>query len=101
MIANIKANLLARNEVLPGDELWAAIVIWQVPVSVRGSGHLYKYRIALIDQDECVLRYDNEAGKGDHKHPGEEESPYVFTTLEKLVDDFWDDVAAYADGGRR
>jgi hypothetical protein len=94
----MRANLLARNEVLVGDELWAAIVIWQVPAPVRGSHHRYKYRIALIDHDQCVLRYDNEAGKGDHKHLGEEEFPYVFTTLDKLVDDFWDDVAAYSRG---
>ena len=40
----------------------------------------------------CVLRYDNEAGKGDHKHIGEDEMPYIFTSPEKLIDDFWNDV---------
>lgn len=34
----------------------------------------------------CVLRYDNEAGKGDHKHVGEEELPYVFTMSQALLD---------------
>jgi hypothetical protein len=40
-----------------------------------------------------VLRYDNEAGKGDHKHLGARELPYKFTTLNQLVDDFLADVA--------
>ena len=39
-----------------------------------------------------MLRYDNEAGKGDHKHVDEEEIPYVFTTPQALLDDFWNDV---------
>jgi hypothetical protein len=40
----------------------------------------------------CVLRYDNEAGKGDHKHVGESETPYGFTTPAALIADFWRDV---------
>jgi hypothetical protein len=40
----------------------------------------------------CVVRYDNEAGKGDHKHLGENEIPYVFDTIQTLLDDFWNDV---------
>jgi hypothetical protein len=39
-----------------------------------------------------VLRYDNETGKGDHKHIGEDEKTYIFTSPEALIDDFWDDV---------
>lgn len=41
---------------------------------------------------QCVLRYDNEAGKGDHKHIGNEENDYSFTTAEQLLKDFWVDV---------
>ena len=37
----------------------------------------------------CVLRFDNEAGKGDHFHRGEAEAPYLFTSLEQLLADFW------------
>lgn len=39
-----------------------------------------------------MLRYDNEAGKGDHKHIGETEVDYVFTDLGQLQSDFWTDV---------
>ena len=44
---------------------------------------------------ECVLRYDNEAGKGDHRHGGTEEMPYVFVSVDQLFDDFLADVAAW------
>jgi hypothetical protein len=39
-----------------------------------------------------VLRYDNEAGKGDHRHSGKTEGRYDFTTQERLLADFWADV---------
>jgi hypothetical protein len=41
---------------------------------------------------QCVLRYDNEAGKGDHKHIGASETPYTFESPAKLLSDFWNDV---------
>lgn len=46
----------------------------------------------LFVAGDCVLRYDNEAGKGDHKHIGEDEMPYEFITPKSLLADFWDDV---------
>jgi hypothetical protein len=45
-----------------------------------------------VCNDVCVLRYDNEAGKGDHRHLGEMESDYDFKSLEQLEIDFWRDV---------
>ena len=43
-------------------------------------------------EGRCVLRCDNESGKGDHRHLGEEESAYEFTTPARLIEDFWNDV---------
>ena len=65
------------------------------PFSVNplsGSEHLYKYRLALVVNQECVMRYDNEPDKGDHKHIGDDELNYKFTTTEKMLEDFWHDV---------
>ena len=45
------------------------------------------------------MRYDNERGKGDHRHVGGEEESYTFAGVEKLVADFLDDVDK-ARGGR-
>jgi len=42
-----------------------------------------------------VLRYDNEAGKGDHRHLGERQEAYSFTTYDALLTDFWNDVQAW------
>jgi hypothetical protein len=38
--------------------------------------------------------YDNERGKGDHRHFSGVETPYSFSTVEQLVADFWSDVEA-------
>jgi hypothetical protein len=66
-----------------------------VPQAVRGSGHRFKYRLALVAEGECVLRYDNEAGKGDHRHVGNKETPYAFAGYDKLMTDFWADVVSW------
>ncbi len=60
-----------------------------MPTPVPGSGHGFKYRLAYVVEGVCVLRFDNETGKGDHKHIGDREVPYTFTTLAQLVTDFW------------
>jgi len=36
--------------------------------------------------------YDNERGKGDHRHFEGAETPYPFSSVEQLVADFWIDV---------
>jgi uncharacterized protein DUF6516 len=56
------------------------IVVWRLPRSVRASAHGFKYRLALVENGVCVIRYDNEAGKGDHRHLGNTEEIYEFTT---------------------
>jgi hypothetical protein len=57
--------------------------------------HRFKYRLAYVVLGECVLRYDNELGKGDHRHFDGKESLYVFTTPEQLVTDFQNDIARW------
>lgn len=66
--------------------------IWRVPVPVRNWAHDYKCALAYVVAGHCVIRYDNEPGKGDHKHIGDMEMPYAFTTPAKLLADFWLDV---------
>jgi len=73
-------------------ETFVEIVIRRLPRSVRGSTHRFKYRLALVVQGVCVLRYDNEAGEGDHRHMRDEEEAYIFTDPSTLLADFWSDV---------
>ncbi len=84
-------SLLHERRVL-AEDAFVELVVWQVPSPVFGSTHGFKYRLAFVVNGVCVLRYDNEAGKGDHKHIGKEETPYTFTTPERLLADFWNDV---------
>ena len=58
----------------------------------RGAAHEYRYRLALVVDGKCVLRYDNEPGKGDHRHIGDAEERYRFKSAEQLLADFWADV---------
>ncbi|MDD2859848.1 MAG: DUF6516 family protein [Acidiphilium sp.] len=94
----MKAALIFRQRVDLGDGLMKEIVIWQLPRELAGSAHAYKYRMALVDEGTCVLRYDNEAGKGDHRHIGDREEAYVFSTIDKLLDDFDASIMRYRDG---
>ena len=64
----------------------------EVPRALRGSRHRFKYRMAFVVNEVCVLRFDNETGKGDHKHVGEAEVAYVFVSLAQLVTDFWGEI---------
>jgi hypothetical protein len=96
-ISNMKAVLLVRTRIVYSGAAFAELVLWQAPRPVAGSVHEYKYRLAYVVNDVCVLRYDNEAGKGDHLHFNEEESVYRFTTPEQLIADFQRDIARWND----
>ena len=76
-------------------ETFVEIVVWRLPQPLRGSVHRFKYRLALIHGGGCLLRYDNEAGKGDHRHIRGLETPYVFKGPDALLADFWDDVSKW------
>jgi len=49
-------------------------------------------RLVYIVAGQRVVGYDNERGKGDHKHLGGRELPYSFSTVAQLIADFWEDV---------
>jgi Family of unknown function (DUF6516) len=88
----MKAVLVLR-ESYPLSEVEAAdLVMWQLPSPMPGSVHFYKYRLAFVCRGKCVLRFDNERGKGDHMHVGGREYPFAFSTADQLIDDFWNEV---------
>ncbi len=90
--SNMKAEgLLRERHQLRGDA-FVELRIRRVPGSVPASLHEYKYSLAYGVGGECVLRYDNEAGKGDHRHIGGRESHYAFTSPDDLLRDFWQDI---------
>lgn len=65
------------------------VVVWHLSEPLPGSNHPYKYRLFYGNADgSCIVRYDNERGKGDHRHVAEKEESYAFSTLLKLIADF-------------
>lgn len=68
------------------------LTVWQVPSPVPPSEHAFKYRLAYLVGGVRLVGYDNERGKGDHKHIGDVEQPYAFTDVATLIEDFWRDV---------
>jgi len=88
----VKAVLLTQTRIAYTDSSFAEIVVWQVPHPLEGSSHSYKYRLAFVVDGVCVLRYDNESGKGDHRHTLDGETRYRFLSLDRLFADFDRDI---------
>jgi hypothetical protein len=95
MISNMNATLPLRTRLVLSKNAFAELVLWRVPKPLPGSAHPFKYRLAYVVNGRCVVRYDNETGKGDHRHFSTRERPYAFETPEKLVADFQDDIARW------
>lgn len=91
-MSNMKVQLLFKERLIQDQNSFVELILWQLPNPVLGSRHSFKYRLAFIVDNLCVVRYDNEAGKGDHKHLGTAEMPYQFESPKQLLTDFWHDV---------
>lgn len=91
----MKAVPLLRRRVVVAADAFVEVVIWRVPEAVPPSTHGFKYRLAYVVAGRCVLRYDNELGKGDHRHTEAKEEPYDFSTPDRLLADFEADVARW------
>lgn len=89
VIPNImRAKLIQKTRRKIDESAFIEVVVWELPRPVPGSSHPFKYRLALVVNGECVLRYDNERGKGDHRHIGDREEVIEFTTPEALFEAF-------------
>lgn len=64
----------------------------QLPEPLSPSVHSYKYRLFYGTPAEERVRYDNERGKGDHRHCRGKEEAYAFLTLDRLLGDFENDL---------
>ena len=91
----MNAKLMLNERHILSEIAFAELIVWRLPSPLSGSHHSFKYRLALVINGCCVLRYDNESGKGDHRHIGEKEKQYVFTTPQALLEDFWNEVDSW------
>jgi hypothetical protein len=90
----MKAELLFHQRIDYDDGAIVEMVIWRVPSTVPPSTHGLKYSLFYGHAGIRLVGYDNERGKGDHRHFQGKEMAYTFTTVEQLVADFWSDVNA-------
>jgi hypothetical protein len=88
----MKAELLFHQRIDYDDGAIAEMMLWRVPEAVPPSIHRLKYRLFYGRPGVREVGYDNERGKGDHRHFMGSEYPYSFSSVEQLMKDFWSDV---------
>lgn len=90
----VKATLIRHDRFNDAFCNLVEMKIWSVPITEH-TAHGVRYSLVYIVRNERVIGYDNERGKGDHKHIGGKQERYQFMDVDKLVDDFARDVEAY------
>lgn len=91
----MKASNLIRRRVVVAQDAFIELVVWRVDTPVPPSTHSFKYRLAYVVAGTCVVRYDNERGKGDHRHFGARQRAYAFISPTRLLADFNADIARW------
>lgn len=94
----MKARRIFHDKALLPDGAIVEMVIWQLPAASAERPHGLKYRLFYGRGGQRIVGYDNERGKGDHKHVGTTESVYHFTSVEQLMADFLADVQRAVGG---
>ncbi len=88
----MKARLLQKSKEEFTGGVIVETVVWELAEATPDRPHSLKYRLYCGRNGKCIVRYDNETGKGDHRHYGTREELYRYTTFSKLVEDFLADV---------
>lgn len=90
----VQATEYANQKIKLPDGSLLSVVIWLLPEPSAERPHSFKYRLNYCTADGATLvRYDNETGKGDHKHFADgKEEPYNFQDIDTVLADFWRDV---------
>ena len=86
------AQLLFRDKYIYADGAIREMVIWRLSKTDSERPHGLKYSLFYGHPGKSLVRYDNERGKGDHRHAGDQEAPYSFTSVEQLIQDFKTDI---------
>ncbi len=92
------ATLIFRDKQRMEDGSILEMRILLVPEPVPGSAHRLKYSLYFGREGQRIVGYDNERGKGDHRHLGTREEACMFRGVDQLIADFLADVQAA--GGR-
>lgn len=88
----MKAVLAFHDKQVLPDGAIVEMKIWEVATPIAGCSHNLKYSLFYGSKGGRLAGYDNERGKGDHRHIGDSQERYVFKTVELLMADFLADV---------
>ena len=89
----MNARLIYREKYIYADGAVREMVLWQLTRKSADRPHGIKYRLYYgLADGTCLVRYDNERGKRDHRHFRNKETPYRFKNVESLVTDFLSDI---------
>jgi hypothetical protein len=88
----MKAVRIFYDKTVLPDGAIVQMTIWQLPHATQERPHGLKYSLFYGGQDGRIVGYDDEIGKGDHKHIRAAQTRYRFTDVETLVADFLADV---------
>jgi hypothetical protein len=89
------AELVHHSKVTDEKGNTLEIKIWKLSKPTKDKPYGYRYSLAYIVDGKRVLGYDNGEGKGDHKHIGNKQEDYHFTSIDRLFDDFYKDVRRF------
>ena len=91
----MSATLITRWRSISPTGTGVELVAWRLPEPLSPTTHGYKYRLVYVVNGERVIGFDNERGKGDHCHVGNNERSYPFVDTDQLIEDFIAEVEAW------
>gem|GEM_PF-266933 len=80
-----KALLLFEDRMIYPDGAIIEMRIWKLPEEDAERPHGLKYSLFYGFAGERIIGYDNERGKGDHRHYRDQEMPYEFSDPHRLM----------------
>lgn len=85
------ARIIFRDKYIYADKAIREMIIWRLPYT-DSEPYDFKYLLMYGYPGKCLVRYDDERGKGDHRHDGDREEAYTFIPVEQLIQDFKTDI---------
>ena len=87
-----KAELIVDRKLVLADGAIIQLKVWRLPEATAERPHRLKYSLFYGANGRRIVGYDNERGKGDHKHIDDRELRYGFVSMSRLFEDFEADV---------
>jgi hypothetical protein len=73
-----------KSTFVVGNDCPLELSFGALPSLFRRPGTQFKYPLVHVVAGQCVVRYDNERDKGDHRHFGNKQRAYGFTSPDQL-----------------